>query len=68
MKTLELILILIILLGSGYLSFGLSVYCLDFYNKWKDCNKEVIIWFVYSFLSFIAIGLVIANLMTRVIL
>lgn len=66
MKTLELILILIILLGSGYLSFGLSVYCLDFYNKWKECKKEIIIWLVYSILCFITIGLVIGELIIRI--
>lgn len=68
MKTLELIFILIILLGNGYLAMCLSIHWLNFYNKWKECKQGLIIWLVYLFLSFITIGFIIAKLITRVIL
>lgn len=60
MKILELILILIVLLGNGCMSYRMM--CDVYYDKLD--NKIVVC--IYGFVSYFAIGLVIGELISRI--
>lgn len=60
MKILELILILIVLLGNGCVSYRMM--CEAYYDKLD--NRIAVC--IYGFISYFAIGLVIGELITRI--